>query len=211
MNKLNSLIARLLGFAFILVSANATAIISNPDPGTWADDSGVETFTPGALTASIEIYDPFDVFSVFGFYFVGTDVTNPSNLTIIFDQFDQGAPAQSALIDFTSGAVFDADDTVLQDTFTPGLGDVGFFLHVNGTSLFTEAGLNPGGLDLSGTFTSLADPSNHLLSFEVDGTPIGFDLVIGFSANANAPEPSTIVLMLLTLPMIGLVVSRRRG
>lgn len=211
MNTLNSHITRLLGLIFILASANATAIISNPDPTSWADDAGVETFAPGVVAASIELYDPFDSFSAFGFYFVGTDVTDVNNLTVIFDQLDQGGPGQSALIDFTSGDVFDADASVLQDTFTAGFGDVGFFLHIDGTSLFTEAALNPFGLDLSGTFTSLGDSTSHLLSFEApDGTPVGFDLILGFTANANVPEPSTFVLILLTLPMIGFVASRRR-
>jgi len=210
MNKLNSLIARFFGLAFILASANAGAIISNPDPGTWADDAGVETFTPGALTASFEILDPFDSLSVFGFYFVGTDVTDANNLTIIFDALDQGAPGQLAYIDFAAGNVIDADAAVLQDTFTAGLGDVGFFLHIDGTSIFTEAGLNPGGVDLSGTFTSLADSANHLLSFEVPGALVGIDLIYGFSANTNVPEPSMLALMLLTIPMIGFAASRRR-
>ncbi len=202
--------AKLLGLAFLLASTNATAILSNPDPAIWADDTGVETFAPNALTASIEVFDPFDAITVFGFYFVGTDVNDLNNLTVIFDQLDQGAPGQSALIDFSSGNVIDADASALQDTFTPGLGDVGFFLNVAGTSIFTEAALN--GIDLSGTFTSLLDPTSHLLTFETpDGTPAGFDLIFGFTANANVPEPSALALMLLTLPMLGFVVSRRRA
>lgn len=203
MDQLKTLFGGVAGLFLVLVTTNAGAVIANPDPANLYDDVGVDHFYPGQLTASIEVADPFDVLTSFGFYFLGT----PGDRYTIFDALDQASPVQSALIDFEHGIVLDADESttsspVIQDVFAPSLHNVGFWFDIPAasTTLFTQAALNPGGLDLSWTFTSKAEPLAHVIAFEApDGTPLSVNVIAGFRA---VPEPPAIVLMLGVLLLI---------
>lgn len=199
MIQLKSLIVGTAGLLLVLAGSNANAVIANPDPANLLDDAGADHFAPSTLTASIEIADPFDAFTSFGFYFLGA----PGNRTTIFGPLDQAAP-QVAVIDFSAGVVADADASEVEDTFAPSLNNIGFWFDIPdaGLTLFTQAALNPGGEDLSWVFTSKTDPLAHVLAFEApDGTPLSVNVIGGFRAVA---EPPTVLLMLAAVLMLSL-------
>lgn len=195
-----------------------------PDPtltttDTWTfgadlDDPGL--FMHSSHSVTIELLDLGDLNLLggsglgnsFGFYFEGADVTNPANLHGIFDLSDITAwpfapVSQAAIIDFDQGLVIDADANVIQSSFT-GSGNIGFAILPDPTLgipiLFTEPFLNPGGVDISGTFpimgSSLPDP--YLLTFNlIDPSTLQ---TITFAAHVAlgvtpVPEPGTLILL----------------
>lgn len=182
-------------FAVLFISVGAEATIINPNPATLGNDNGTELFLHGTSALSVEIFDLFGTLlptgSRFGFYFA----SSPSTLITVFDGFDQ-TPTQSALINFNLGRVTDVDAGALQSLFTPQAGPIGFFLQTPGTSsstLYTQAALNPFGLDLAATFPSLSDPSFYLIGFETAReTVLAFELV---GPLQPVPEPSTMLLV----------------
>jgi hypothetical protein len=211
-----------------------------PDPtltttDTWTfgpdlDDPGL--FTHSSYSVTIELLDLGDLNLLggsglgnsFGFYFEGADVTNPANLHAIFDLADITAwpyapVSQAAIIDFDQGLVIDADANVVQSSFT-GSGNIGFAIlpdpTLNIPILFTEPVLNPGGVDISGTFpimgSSLPDP--YLLTFNlIDPTtlqPITFAAHVALGVTP-VPEPGTLILLSGGLAGLGFFRRRKRS
>ncbi len=195
-NFLLTLIFALLGN----VAAHATIVT----PAGFNPDDGTELFTHGNQIISLELFDlagnltPGSGAS-FGFYFAN----DPNTLIPIFTPADHD-PA-SAIIDFTLGAVVDLQTNVLLNLFN-GSGDIGFFLSLSGTTLYTQAALNPFGLDLTATFSNILTPSTYMLGFEANGTTLALEVVTNIRP-VNIPEPETLLLMLFGL--LSLVVRQR--
>lgn len=217
----------------------ATPIMDNPAPGIAGDDDGSTLFLPESVAVSIEILDlgplfsggpfPVDGFggSTFGFYFAD----DPRNLIPIFDPTDQNPDpngpddsVQSALINFLSGEVTDVDEDATQSTFAPATGSpIGFYLGLSDDlvdffgfdydTIFTQAFLNPDGVDRVGTFPLFSNPG-YLFGFEGQN-PFGSGgpLTLGLHVTVNVtkvPEPSTALLVVSGLLSLMLVSRRRR-
>ena len=204
------------------ISQTGWAVLT-PPPGFSGDIGGNGYFSHGTGVTSIEIFDLVEALSggvagsTFGFFFQGTDVTDPGNLIPIFTQDDTAPPQQVALIDFGVGLVFDDDGSVPESAFSPSLGDIGFFLApfagLGLPTLFTDPALNPFGLDLSATFTSLADPTISLLGFEdpsgqLPNNLLALEATIGLTPR-GVPEPRSLALMALGTCLL-IVASRVR-
>ncbi len=196
--------------------------LTNPFPGIYGpdlNDSGQFNYTNPAF-----VIEEFDLGaglalggSRFGFYFVSA----PGTLIEIFDALDEG-PGTSAIIDFGLGAVLDADDgNSLQDLFVTLPGPIGFWLEPSAATqglfgagtLYTEAYLNPGGVDHVSTLPSLFVPGALLLAF--GGTaatgadvPLAFDILLNLEP--VVPEPASFALLLMGCCGLGVVVRRRR-
>lgn len=131
--KLFSMILSVAVIVFAIAGNVSAVIIPNPRVGFLDEDlndSGYFVHTDRAI--AIEIVDPIDTSAhggvIFGFFFEGVDVTDPSKLITIFDSDDKGPVRQTVVIDFTENRVVDSDDGgVLQSAFT-GSGRIGFFL-----------------------------------------------------------------------------------
>ncbi len=195
-------------------------VLFTPDPALWHSDVGVESFIHSSQTASVEIFDRDSIegFTTFGFYFSG----HADDRFIIFEETDQCSPSpcalgasQSALIDFTVGKIFDVDESspgnnVIQSIFTPrGISEIGFFLGLQDPDdpltthyIYSERAENPGSFDFSGTFTSKAVPTDHLIVFEsAKDVLLSVNLVTGFTAVA-VPGPSSLYLFVLAIPLL---------
>lgn len=168
-------------------------------PG-YKDDVGTSYFSPEPISVGIEVIDPFEPFTTFGFFFQG----DPGTTITLFDDSDLtlGVPAsQVSLVDFIGGIVYDLDivpgDLTLKSTFTPTLGDIGFFLNLGGAIIYSDAALN-GGIDLFSAWQNEDDPTLWGLAFE-GINPDGSKTLVNVSlvAGITAPEPS--ILALLTL------------
>lgn len=187
----------LIAILFYLSSGSANATIVNPDPSTWGNDNGSETFSPAMFSSSVELYDILGALgagTTFGFYFVD----NPGNLITVFDPADQTTPGnvQSATINFGTGIVRDIDaGFTLQDLFPVSTSDIGFFLSIETLSgidtFYTQHVLNTSLSDFSATFPSLIDANQYLIGFENRNT-LYFGLVNGVTS--TVPEPGTIAL-----------------
>jgi len=182
------------------LTAASHATITNPDPALFGADDGTELFTPLDSVLSLEIFDLgalLSAGSTFGFFFEN----DTSTLITIFRPVDQdisGSDAPSASIDFTSGIVYDTDDSVVQSTFTyPGT-NIGFFLTIDPSlapiTLYTVASLNAGRIGPGGDIPLLSDPTAYLIGFEepLGGTTAAFELVAGITP---VPEPSALLLL----------------
>ena len=202
---------RFLKIAFFMLvlmvlPMTGVATIINPNPASYYNDTGAELFTPSTTAISIELLDPFS--GEFGFYRQGDSTT----LITIFDSSDTAG--DSAFINFIAGWVLDFDANTLQDTFTAGLGNIGFYLKLGAASpIFSEASLNPLSSDWVAAFHSKANPTTYLIGFElplptIGLTTIAFEAVGGVSA---VPEPQTVMLMLLAIPMLSFFVRRKSG
>jgi hypothetical protein len=76
-------------------------------------------------------------------------------------------------------------------------------VNVDGALYFSEATLNPGGLDNAGTFPTVLNPHIYLIAFEVHGESLAIEAVDGIVS-----EPASLSLLMLG----GLAVrARRRG
>jgi hypothetical protein len=217
---------------FCVAQSNATIV--NPRPASFGPDDGTELWIPcAACMTSIEGYDLSDTRgydgSTFGFFFMGSDLSNPDNLITIFDPTDRihGSTNPRAAIDFYHGKVYDVDaGNTIQDTFIPQHHPkIGFFLQADPdlypNTLFTVSSLNPGGADAAATFPALQHPNfptavSYLLGFEVpDGGGTGpqssltlaFEVVQGIHPT---PEPETFLLIGMGLCMMALFIPRMR-
>ena len=100
----------------------------------YGNDDLREVFTPPETGEVFQLVDYFAgaPIIVFGFY----EVANPSNAGILFGTEDQGGSHQAS-IDFITGTVEDVDAGVIESTFTPFAGDMGYFIQIDGgTPLF---------------------------------------------------------------------------
>lgn len=215
--KLNGLKIFSIGFLLLGFSSASWAIpYANPNPGVFGDDfDGSGLFTHSDITVSVEAFDLVSTTSggitgaQFGFYY-GAD---PGTLIPIFDFDDNPPPApQTAAISFSAGAVVDIDaGNVVQSTFdnSLGLAPIGFYLQIPAQiPLFTQAVLNPGGVDVAGVFPVLGLAQTSAIYFyaNVGGTPvpIGIEIVTPVSP---VPLPGAAGLWLLGLA--GLALFRR--
>jgi hypothetical protein len=210
--------ARVVALVSFCVPLVGTATITNPAPGTFGADDGSATYAPAVDTFFFEAFDAtpaLGVLSAFGFY----RVADPSVRITVFDAADQGPPDQTAYANFVTGGVLDLDGGVVQNSFAPGAGAVGFFLDLDiGGSLLTvysEAALN-GGFDLMAAFPSLGVPGAYMIGVELpDGrggfATVYFASVSGFTAARTVPEPSVAALLLLGVALATVAGSRRRG
>jgi hypothetical protein len=200
--------------------------------GADLDDPGL--FMHSSQVVTIELLDLGDLSLIagagvvgtsFGFYFEGADVTNPANIHNIFDVSDLTAypyapVTQSAAIDFNLGKVTDLDDGFLsvQSSFS-GSGNIGFAITPDPSlgipTLFTEALLNPGGIDVAGTFpimgTFLVDP--YLLTFNLTNPTTSESFVFAAHVAAGVtpvPEPGTLILLSGGLAGLGFFRGRRK-
>lgn len=199
-------VLRNLVFALALLTplTNANAGFINPNPATLNNDDGTQLFAHASQTLSIQVSDPLS--GIFGFYFAG----NAGNRITIFDAADSAA-GNTALIDFSLGKVADVDTNSLQSTFTPSMGNIGFFLTIGATTFYSEAAYNPLGLDLVGTFSEIAHPLAYLLAFEVPNasgvsTMLAAQIV---SPVRGVPEPSSTWLTVIGL--LAILVALKHG
>jgi hypothetical protein len=205
-----------LVFAWFVLGANSgvNAVPLDPLPG-YLSDTGVNYFTPGIAAVGIELLDPLEPFTSFGFYY-------KSDASTLIDIFDSGdlinndpvANPQVSLVDFVGGILYDIDinpgTPTLEGTFTVLPDDIGFFLSINSTNIFSDPLLN-GGLDLFSAWRNEADPTLWGLAFE-GVNPDGSTSVINISlvGGITVPEPSVTVLMALGVPFVLLGSHRRR-
>lgn len=215
--KKKILLTAALALSALMLPGKSEAIIANPNPAVWANDDGSTIFAPSALTGNIEIYDLFGAINgsgTFGFYFNST----PGTHTTIFGTEDQGG-AQSALVNFGTGVVFDVDASTLQSLFATSGSPIGFYYSFVAGDIshtyFTEPSLNPFSLDLAATFPSLTNPHRYLLGFETPGsaglqaaggTLLYLEIVNGVTP---VPEPSTLALLLTGVAGAGLYLRKR--
>lgn len=211
--KLGRIIGCMLTFSLTVVSVQAQAVFVNPDPSSYANDIGTKYFSPNSAALVLEASDLGELLgagSRFGFYFEGTDVSNPTNLIDIFDATD--STGNLAYIDFGIRGVFDLDAGIVQSSFS-GFGNIGFFLGLNpllaggtGIFLFTDPTLNPGGIDVASVFAQLTAPENVFIGFSVPGVavPLSFHVVAGVHP---VPEPS--LLALFAIAVFGWGISHR--
>jgi hypothetical protein len=111
-------------------------------------------------------------------------------------------------------------NSVLQNTFTPGTGPIGFYLMPTPTlqtvfgvtRIHTDPLLNPSAEDMAGAFPIIGVTDAFLLGFAavVPGGP-GDVIPLGYAAvlNLQVPEPGTLALIIVGA--LGTFIRRRRG
>jgi len=181
--------------AVFVFADKGRAEVVNPFPGVYGADDGTQLFFPTDIIFNVELEDAGGLLtgSTFGFFFEGAS----STLIPIFGPEDETSAGdlQSASVNFGTGMVRDIDDGfVLQSAFATSPGSaIGFYFSMLGSTLFSEAALNAGGLDLTATFPHLATPGKYLIGFEgYSGTDVAFEIVSGITP---VPEPSTMLLL----------------
>ncbi|MDH3469491.1 MAG: hypothetical protein OES26_27005 [Gammaproteobacteria bacterium] len=184
--------------------ANAAPL---PPPPDYNADTGSNYFVPNDTVIGIELLDVLEPLTTFGFYFQGDSGT----LIPIFDGADSGGD-QVAAIDFINGIVIDIDvnPSVAEAGFITSANDIGFFLSIGSTNIFSDPALN-GGLDLFSAFQSQEDGSLWWMIFEgvnPDGSlaPINMNLVAGISA---VPLPPALLLFGSVLPLLAFMRKRK--
>ena len=202
----------------VLVLSTGSASATVTFPGFNPDD-GSELFLPNNTLVSVEFFDILDLIPPaggleFGFYFA----TDPNARITIFDTSDV-PPTSVASINFTTGVVFDVDDSVLQDTFTAGIAPIGFYIESGPSVLYTQSSLNIGGLDSAETLPQIIDPFNYMIGFEIpDGSGGELLLALEFVGDLQplptppqaTPAPTSASLLLMGLMLVGGGVLRRR-
>ena len=198
-----------MSLGFVLLANTALGALPNPNPGTFADDTGDQLFAHGtglfafgltAPTVAPSFAGPF----VFGFFFDDRPLI-PSNFISLVSG-GTGVVNGSAVVNFSAGTVVNANGT---STFTPDPSPIGFvfsFVFAGQTTvslLSTLNTLNPGGLDLVGTFPLLSNPQFFLIEgrlpvplTSVDTFDVGITVV---GPLAPVPEPSTTALLSIGL------------
>jgi len=198
------------------VTGTANAVPVPPLPG-YLPDTGTTYFTPSAAAVGIELVDPLEPFTSFGFFYQG----DSSTLIDIFDSGDivGGDPLanpQVSLVDFANGLIFDLDiappTPTLESSFTVMAEDIGFFLNVGPTTIYSDPLLN-GGLDLFSAWRNELDPTLWGLAFEgqnPDGSLAVINITLVGGIAAAAPEPSIMALLALGWSLLLVVGSLRR-
>jgi hypothetical protein len=185
-----------------------------PGPGLGGDD-GAETFfvnlNPQFDRHIVLVRETFDAVPAtipheWGFYFT----SDPSTRYPIFNASDEAPPEQVAVIDFDNGQVVDLDSLAVDAAFTPSLGEFGFYLLVEFNAgspvlVYSQAALNPGGVDTFASFPFLPNPLFRQVAFEVREQIFSLQVVDGA---IPVPEPVTAVLLAGGLAMLA---SRRRA
>jgi hypothetical protein len=184
----------------LATSAGATLIGGSTGNPNLGPDDGSEVYVPNLnpvfnrhIVLVKELFDP--VLAAFphswGFYFAG----DTSNLYPIFTASDQGPPQQQSVIDFDNGKVVDLDSLAVESSFTPSLGDFGFYLRVQfpaGTlTTFSQASEN-GGVDTFASFPYLPNPLFRLVAFEVNEQLFSLEIIDGA---VPVPEPSVLLMV----------------
>lgn len=217
-SPLRNLVAAAIGLTLLCASgaAGAASIIGGgpPGPGLGGDDLS-ELFYPNLnpnydrhIVLVRETFDavPTSIPHEWGFYFA----SDPSTLYPIFSSSDAGPPEQLAVIDFDNGQVVDLDALAVDATFTPSLGAFGFYLQIEFNQgspvlVYSEAALNPGGVDTFASFPFLANPLFRQVAFEVREQIYALEVIDGA---IPIPEPTT---ALLIGAGVAFVAARRRA
>lgn len=200
------LLAGMLAAAFLAgATEKAQAVILNPAPSVLNDDMGASVFSPtGSSISFTSIYDITSVlppgwYSIFGFYYA----SDPYNKVIVIGSEDTRTLPQSAVIDFSSGNVYDLDDGgSIQSSFLVQAGSgIGFFQYYYNSDPIpftllehSESYLNPAGANAFAAFQFKTDPSSYLIGFEepITKTFLSYNIVGGITP---VPEPSTLILL----------------
>lgn len=209
---------RMLAAAIVLglASTSQAGLIGGgpPGPGLGPDD-GSEIYIPNLnpnfdrhIVLVKEAFDaiPGSISHEWGIYFAA----DPSTLLPVLTTTDVGPPEQEAVIDFDNGQIVDLDALSVEATFPPSLDPFGFYIKVEFNPGFpviaySQAALNPGGLDWYASFPFLANPLFREVAFEVRGQLYSLEIVDGA---LNVPEPATLALL---AGGIALLASRRRS
>jgi hypothetical protein len=213
----------ILGLALAPAVAHALPFVGQPSPYPgFGSDDGTELWDLGDAAMNVETFDYFGgvagVESSFGFY----RASDPTTLITIFSAADQdtsgdGSNPQTALIDFINGQVIDLDEMVVESIFTPGDGEIGFFLHVVSVStsdeldLFTQPALNSAilGEDAFATWPSETDPGVYLLGAEFNAAELALRIDLVSSVTPAVPEPEAALVFTFGFLVIGAAIRRR--
>jgi hypothetical protein len=204
--------ATLLGFAG---TAGAGLIGGGPPgPGLGGDDGSelyVPNLNPTLNRHIVLVKEAFDAFPgsishEWGIYFA----SDPSTLLPVLTTGDSGPPEQQAVVDFDNGQIVDLDSLSIESSFAPSLDPFGFYIKVEFNAgspviAYSQAALNPGGLDWYASFPFLANPLFREVAFEVRDQLYSLEIVDGAK---NVPEPATLALL---AGGIALLASRRRA
>ena len=196
-----SLYSLMLAGSIAFATSSGATIIGGPGPNpSLGADDGAEVFTPNLnpifnrhIVLIKEAFDPVPaaIPHEWGFYFQG----DPGTRYPIFTASDQGPPQQQTVIDFDNGRVVDLDTLAIDATFTPSLGNFGFYLDVHLPSgellTFSEIAEN-GGTDTFASFPYLPNPLFRVVAFEVHDQIFSLDIVDGA---VPVPEPSVLALV----------------
>jgi len=207
--------------ALMLPLRSVHAAFFNPDPNVFYDDTGAEMFKPVSLNLflgmeALDIGSLLFSKSVFGFYFVDTDPTVAANRIALWgpDTHNTFSNPQAAIVLLDYGVVLDTGLNVTA-SFSAASNVIGFYYELpavaGGVTLFSQAALNPNGIDAFGFFPLISDPTAYLLEIMVpfdDGSvlPLGIEFLANLTpvtGSVNIPEPGILPLLILALMAYG--------